>query len=126
MVIRMNEMICSQAAAKDEIFYDDVIMSRAQTLTEQVPGQGLSRDVMITDELGLHARPAARIAQIAQNAKSDVWLIKGEREADAKSMIDILALACQTGSRVSVKVNDQPDIKVLYDIVKSIENGFVE
>jgi phosphocarrier protein len=53
--------------------------------------------VVIINELGLHARSAARIAKLAQNANSKVWLIRGKERVDASSIIDILSLACPKG-----------------------------
>lgn len=49
--------------------------------------------VTILDDYGLHARPAANLAKTAQNFNSEIRLISGEHSADAKSILDILALA---------------------------------
>ncbi len=58
--------------------------------------------VTIHDELGLHARPAARLAQTAQAFAADVLLLGDHGEADAKSILDILSLAAGHGSRLTL------------------------
>ena len=85
-----------------------------------------SRDVTIINELGLHARSAAGIAKIARNAKSNVWITKDRKKADAKSIIDILTLVCAQGSKITVTVDNCSDIHILDNIVELIESGFGE
>ncbi len=85
-----------------------------------------SKEAVIVNPLGLHARPAAKIAAIAQNAKSDVWMIKNTEQADAKSIIDMLTLACPKGTAVTFRVCSLSDSNILDNIVKLVENGFGE
>lgn len=86
----------------------------------------LSKEVVITNELGLHARPAAKIAELAKSAKSKVWLIKDTESVDASSVIDILTIACTVGSKVIVKIEDQSDMDILNSIAELVENEFGE
>ena len=87
---------------------------------------GLSRDVVIINELGLHARSAAKISKLAQKGKSAVWIIKDNQEADASSIIDMLTLACEKGSKITLKIDDPTDLEILNDLVKLVESGFEE
>ena len=86
----------------------------------------LSRDVVIINELGLHARSAAGIAKLAQNANSKVWLIRGKDRVDASSIIDILSLACSKGSKITLKIDEESDIDILNEIIELIKKGFWE
>ncbi|NQT10764.1 MAG: HPr family phosphocarrier protein [Desulfobacteraceae bacterium] len=86
----------------------------------------LSRDVLIINELGLHARSAARIAKLAQNANSKVWLIRGKERVDASSIIDILSLACSKGSKITLEITEESDIDILNEIIELVKNGFGE
>ena len=86
----------------------------------------LSKDLIIINELGLHARSAAQIAKIAQNAKSKVWIIKDGEKADASSIIDILMLACPKDSKITLKIEDCSDVKIFNEIVELVERGFGE
>ena len=85
-----------------------------------------SRDVIISNELGLHARAAAKIVKIAQNSKTKVWIIKDGQKADASSVIDVLSLACTKGSTITLEIDGQSDIEILNAIVMLVERGFGE
>lgn len=86
----------------------------------------LSRSVTITNDLGLHARSAAKIAKLVQNVTSNVWIIKDGRKVDASSIIDILTLVCPKGSIITIKIDNQSDTGILNDLVQLIESGFGE
>ncbi len=87
----------------------------------------LSREVVIVNELGLHARSAAKIAEIAQKAVSNVWILRQDHDAvDAKSIIDMLTLACTKGTRIIVRIEDASDAAVLNEIVELVDCGFGE
>lgn len=86
----------------------------------------LSKQIVITNELGLHARSAAMIAKAAQKACSSVWIEKDGERVDASSIIDILSLACPKGNRITVAINDPADINVLDNIVRMVKEGFGE
>ncbi len=85
-----------------------------------------SKKVAIVNELGLHARSAAKIANLAQNAKSTIWVIKDNEKADASSIIDILTLACPKGSKIALSADSQLDIDIINEIIALVERGFEE
>lgn len=86
----------------------------------------LSKELIIRNELGLHARPAGRIAKMAGKAKSRVWLEKDGEAADASSIIDLLSMGCVSGSKITIRVEDRLDVDILNSISDLIENGFGE
>ena len=67
---------------------------------------------MINNELGLHARPAALIAKLAQQAESNIWIIKDGTKVDAASIIDILSLACVKGTEITLETENINDIHI--------------
>ena len=85
-----------------------------------------SKDVIVVNELGIHARSAAKIAELAQNAKSKVWVQKGAEKVDGKSIIDILTLACAKGSTIRIAIEDRSDRETFNKIIKLVRNGFEE
>lgn len=89
-------------------------------------GIEFSKDLIIRNQLGLHARSAAMIAKIAQQAVGKIWIIKDDEKADAASIIDILTLACARETQISVQVESQADLDRLREIAELIENGFGE
>ena len=84
------------------------------------------RDVIIKNDLGLHARSAAQIAGIVQNARAAVWIKRGAEKADASSIMDILTLACEKGTTISIIVDDPSDIDILDAVAELVDNGFGE
>ena len=58
----------------------------------------VEKTLVIRDKLGLHARPAARLAQTAQQFQSDITLANGDRIVNAKSILDVLSLAAGQGT----------------------------
>ncbi|MFP3981956.1 MAG: HPr family phosphocarrier protein [Desulfobacterales bacterium] len=86
----------------------------------------LSKEVTVTNELGLHARPAAMIAKLAMQAASNVWLIKDDEKVDASSIIDILSLSGTKDSRITLRIEDPSDTEVLEQIAGLFEIGFKE
>ena len=88
--------------------------------------QPVTKELIVQNKMGIHARPAAMIANLAIEAKSDVWLCKNGEQVDASSIIDILSLGCMKGSDVTLKIETPEDIKVLDKIINLFEKGFGE
>jgi phosphocarrier protein HPr len=89
-------------------------------------GSDLSRKVTIVNELGLHARPAAKIAQIARCAAATVWAIRGAEQADASNIMELLTLACEKGTTLTFTAVDPADRHILEALVQLVESGFEE
>jgi phosphocarrier protein HPr len=70
----------------------------------------------ITDPAGIHARPAGLLVKQAQPYKSDVTIIKGEKKANAKSMLNIMALAASNGDTVTVRAEGADEDQVVTEL----------
>ena len=86
----------------------------------------IDRRIWVKNELGMHARPASKIAQIAETAQSGVWLCANSMKVDATSIIDILTLCAVKGTKIVIKIENQEDSMVLDQIVDFFEAGFGE
>lgn len=86
----------------------------------------LTKTVTIVNELGLHARAAAKVAERAGKARQEIWILRDGRQADATSIIDILTLACSKGCKITFMVEDQADMDILDDLVDLVTRGFEE
>jgi phosphocarrier protein len=86
----------------------------------------LTREVTLVNELGLHARSAVQIARIAKTARGGVWIRRGPERADAASVMDVLTLACEKGSTLTLAVDDPQDALVLDALAGLVERGFGE
>jgi len=84
------------------------------------------RDATIVNELGLHARSAAKIAKIAQRATGKIWIMKEASKVDAASVIDILTLEAITGSKISFTIEDRSDAEILSELIQLVRSGFGE
>lgn len=88
--------------------------------------QIMNRSVFVKNELGMHARPASVIAQIAESSQSNIWLCNNSTKVDASSIIDILTLSAVKGTRILIKIENQKDIEILDQIADFFEAGFEE
>jgi len=83
-------------------------------------------DVKITNDLGLHARPASQIAQTASKFGADVHLCYGDRTVDAKSILGILTLAAPKGAQLRI-VTEGDDAKDAAETLAALfADGFGE
>lgn len=62
----------------------------------------------ITDELGIHARPAGLLVKLAGGFQSDVTIVKDGKEANAKRIMALMGLSATKGSEITVKI-EGPD-----------------
>jgi len=61
------------------------------------------RETVIGAEEGLHARPAAQLVKTAKQFSSEIVVLKGEREANAKSSLKIMTLGARKGDKVTIR-----------------------
>jgi phosphocarrier protein len=87
---------------------------------------GVTRQAMVINELGMHARPAARIAETAMEGKGDIFLSKGSSEVDAASIIDILTLGAEKGSQILITAESEEDTGIVEKIKAFFDSGFGE
>ena len=82
----------------------------------------IKETVKILNENGLHALPASRFVKLAEKFKSSIMLTKDEIEVSGKSIMAILTLACEKGSKV-ILVCDGKDEKEAMEALKKILKG---
>jgi phosphocarrier protein len=80
----------------------------------------------VRNELGLHARPAARLAQAAQQFDSDIKLVLDDREVDCKSILDILTLAVPQGCGLELRASGEDAGEALAKLENMFKNRFEE
>ena len=82
------------------------------------------KDVMVQNQVGLHARPATFFIQKATEFKSSIWIEKEERRVNAKSLLGILSLGIVGGTAIRI-IADGADEQVAVDsLVELVESGF--
>jgi len=83
-------------------------------------------EALIVNKLGLHARPSARITQLATKFRSEVWMTKGARRVNAKSIMGVMMLAAGKGSVVEIETDGADEQAAMDALVALIDDKFGE
>jgi phosphocarrier protein HPr len=86
----------------------------------------ISRDFIINNKLGLHARPSAQITQAASRYSSEVWISKNGRRVNAKSIMGVMMLAAGQGSLLTVEADGPDEAQAMEAVGELISTGFGE
>ena len=80
----------------------------------------------ISNKLGLHARASAKLTKVAGSFPCEVWLSKGERRINAKSIMGVMMLAAGVGSEVSLETIGEREQEALDALLALIADKFGE
>lgn len=86
----------------------------------------LTREFTVSNKRGIHARAAAKIVEVVEGFKSEVWLKKGNLQANGRSILDILSLACGCGARVMVEAEGPDESQVISALEELFRKKFGE
>lgn len=73
----------------------------------------LTKEFTVLAEEGLHARPAKAMLNVIKQFNSDVTLIKGDAETDARSMLGILSMQANYNSKITIKVEGDDEAALM-------------
>lgn len=82
--------------------------------------------VTISNKLGLHARASAKLTKLAGSFASDVWMSRGDRRVNAKSIMGVMMLAAGLGSTVEVETIGADEVVAMDALVALINDKFGE
>jgi len=82
--------------------------------------------VTISNKLGLHARASAKLTKLAGSFPCEVWLSRGDRRINAKSIMGVMMLAAGIGSTVELETNGQQEEEAMNAIVQLMDDKFGE
>ena len=82
--------------------------------------------VTISNKMGLHARGSAKLTKLAGSFPCDVWMSKGERRINAKSIMGVMMLAAGLGSEVVLDTQGERDQEALVALLALINDKFGE
>lgn len=85
-----------------------------------------SQDITITNEYGIHARPAAQIVKTANQFTADITIEKDGEEVDGKSIMGLMMLAAGHGSTLTITTEGEQADEALAAVIKLIESNFDE
>lgn len=98
----------------------------AVNMTDGEDGESLIREVVVANQHGLHARPAGKLAQLAQTFAADVVIALDEQEVDAKSILDVLTLAAGQGAILQLRASGSDAAEALDRLEALISGRFEE
>lgn len=130
IVIANGETVRSMSAArgtveagKDAVLILDLIRKSAAAGQGATGAAVLSAEVKLPNPAGLHARPAAVLAAGAKKYIADVRLIRGADEANAKSVVAIMALSTKFGDAVKIKATGPDAVEAAKVLVELLQSG---
>lgn len=82
--------------------------------------------VVVNNKSGLHARPATLFTKAAAAFQSKITVKKGEKTADAKSILKILALGVNAGTELTISAEGQDEEQAVTSLVTMINEGLGE
>lgn len=86
----------------------------------------ITREVTVINPVGLHARPATFFIQKANKFKSTVWVEKGERRVNAKSLLGVLSLGIVKDMTITLMADGIDEKEALDSLCELIANGCEE
>ena len=84
------------------------------------------KDVVVQNQVGLHARPATFFIQKANEFKSSIWIEKEERRANAKSLLGVLSLGIVGNTSIRIIADGADEEKAVAALVELVKSGFAE
>ncbi|MBS0298973.1 MAG: HPr family phosphocarrier protein [Gammaproteobacteria bacterium] len=84
------------------------------------------KEVEIVNKLGLHARASAKLTKLASQFKCEVWATRNNRRVNAKSIMGVMTLAANKGSRIQLETTGDDEIDAMAALVALVEDFFGE
>ncbi len=86
----------------------------------------IKTSINISNKLGLHARASAKLTKLAGSFPCEVWLAKGERRVNAKSIMGVMMLAAGIGTSIEVETNGEREKEATDALIALINDKFGE
>ena len=86
----------------------------------------ITKEVVINNEVGLHARPATFFIQVANEFKSSIWAEKEERRVNAKSLLGVLSLGIVKGTTIRIIADGADEDAAIERLSALIDSNFSE
>ena len=86
----------------------------------------VSKEVVINNQVGLHARPATFFIQKANEFKSSIWVEKEERRVNAKSLLGVLSLGIVKGTTITIIADGSDEEEAIATLSALIDSDFSE
>ncbi len=86
----------------------------------------IKTSVTISNKLGLHARASAKLTKLAGSFPCDIWIARGDRRVNAKSIMGVMMLAAGLGATVELETNGDQEQQAMDALVQLMNDKFGE
>ncbi len=86
----------------------------------------IKKNTTISNKLGLHARASAKLTKLAGSYPCEVWLSRGERRVNAKSIMGVMMLAAGLGTEVTLETDGDREEEAMNALLALIADKFGE
>ncbi|OPJ57559.1 HPr family phosphocarrier protein [Clostridium oryzae] len=86
----------------------------------------ISKDIIVMNNSGIHARPASLFVSTASKFKSNIMVSKGTSKGNAKSMLNILSLGITKDSNITISADGDDAAEAVDTLIKLVESKFGE
>jgi phosphocarrier protein len=86
----------------------------------------IKKNTTISNKLGLHARASAKLTKLAGSYPCEVWISRGERRVNAKSIMGVMMLAAGMGTEVTLETNGEREEEAMEGLLALIADKFGE
>jgi phosphocarrier protein len=86
----------------------------------------IQKEVIVQNQVGLHARPATFFIQRANEFKCNMWVEKDERKVSAKSLLGVLSLGITRGTAINIVADGSDEVEAINAIEELISSDFAE
>mgnify|MGYP000918925230 CR=1 FL=1 len=84
------------------------------------------KEITVNNISGLESKPAALFIQKASNFKSSIWVEKGERKANAKSLLGLLSLGVGNGNKITIIAEGEDECQAVSELESYLATGLGE
>jgi len=95
-------------------------------LIDKRGGSMVIKEVVINNQVGLHARPATFFIQKANEFRSSIWIEKDERRVNAKSLLGVLSLVIVKGTAIRIIADGEDENAAISTLETLINSDFSE
>ena len=82
------------------------------------------KEIVVQNQVGLHARPATFFIQKANEYKSSIWVEKDEKRVNAKSLLGVLSLGVTKGVSITIMAEGSDEEQAVNELVSLISSDF--
>lgn len=86
----------------------------------------ISKEIVVQNQVGLHARPATFFIQKANEFTASIWISKDERKVNAKSLLGVLSLGITRGTAVTVIADGADEDAAVEALTSLVASNFAE